>query len=90
MGIRPDECQVAYAISTSGGHSGAPLLVGNGIIGVHVGGQEDGQYNVGRIVTNDFLENIIRWGNEMRGDPFEIRDSLTWEQNEPNKSYNEE
>lgn len=51
--------KICYGISTLPGQSGSPVVIGNTIIAIHVGGEIGKEFNVGRIVDETLLKNIL-------------------------------
>ena len=50
-------------ISTSGGHSGCPIVSDQGIVAIHVGSAKKigDNYNIGRLITFDLINNLQIW-----------------------------
>ncbi len=49
-------------ISTSGGHSGCPVVSDQGIVAIHIGSNTKGDnYNIGRLITLDLINNLQKW-----------------------------
>jgi V8-like Glu-specific endopeptidase len=57
--IQPEKSMVAYAVSTLGGQSGTAVCIGDKIIAIHVGGgKANEEFNVGRLISADLLQNL--------------------------------
>lgn len=62
ISIRPQQSEITYALSTLPGHSGSPVIANGRIVAIHNGGgRKDEQFNVGRLVTYDFLHRLEEW-----------------------------
>jgi V8-like Glu-specific endopeptidase len=45
------------------GQRGSPIITANDIIAIHCGsGKVNEEFNVGRLLTPDLIENLLRWG----------------------------
>lgn len=65
------EYKIGYEVNTRPGQSGCPVILDKKIIGIHNGGGKRGEnFNIGRLVTCDLVENINKWCKELKGDPF--------------------
>jgi V8-like Glu-specific endopeptidase len=57
--IQPEKFMMAYAVSTLPGQSGTAVCIGNKIIAIHSGGgKANDEFNVGRLITADLLQNL--------------------------------
>ncbi len=48
-------------MSTYSGQSGAPVIAGNKIIAVHVGCKLKPDFNIGRLITPQMLDELKQW-----------------------------
>jgi hypothetical protein len=57
-----DRFKIGYAISTEGGQSGCPIFADEKLIALHSGGgMKSENFNVGRIITEDLINNLKQW-----------------------------
>jgi hypothetical protein len=56
-------------VSTLGGESGTAVCVDGRIIAIHNGsGKGNEEFNVGRLITSDLINNIKKWILELKAD----------------------
>jgi V8-like Glu-specific endopeptidase len=60
-------------MTTHPGQSGCPVAINDNIIGIHVGGGAGkGDFNIGRLLTQEVADVMRKWTDEMEAEPFEI------------------
>ena len=53
--------KIGYGITTLQGQGGCPVAANGSIIAVNVGGEFGKDYNIGRIIDINFINNIWKW-----------------------------
>ena len=62
--INSSEFKIGYSITTFPGQSGCPVVTGDKIIAVHIGGDK-AKFNAGRIIDHAVIQRIRIWGKEL-------------------------
>lgn len=63
--VDPSNFEIAYAVISTLGKSGCPVVVGNQIISILNGEacKKEDKLNIGRLITPDLVQNIRAWAN---------------------------
>lgn len=60
-------------MTTHPGQSGCPVVSNNNIIGIHVGGGAGmNDYNIGKMIAQEMIDNMRVWRAEMEAESFEV------------------